>query len=390
MLPAATQHEFLHDATAKAAASSAGVALVDQRELAKLPVFLISKKMTHHSPHSGYDRLLHYLPGLPRLDSLPGVWNRRLATWKYRKHIAPNCPSKFYSRESYLSELPAIRHMRKRSGSLYHFIYGEDQFLLSGDEARKRGNKVVATFHQPASHDHLWVTDKRYLKSLDAAVTVSTSQNAWFADILGADRVHYVPHGVDVEFFAPPTNDARHAAGGAPRRTCLVVGSWLRDWDTLHRVIDLLRDRAGSSEPVKFVIVTKPDHVANFRGCDNAELKMHISETELLSLYQTCDLTVLPFLDSTANNVLLESLACGTPVVATDIGGVHDYLDATCGVTSPAKDAAAMAQAIRALLDDAVRWRTLSIGARRRAQRFDWRAVAGEMAAVYRRVLGKA
>ena len=47
--------------------------------------------------------------------------------------------------------------------------------------------------------------------------------------------------------------------------------------------------------------------------------------TNFCGLYQGADLLLLPLIDATANNTLLEGLACGLPVLASDLTGVRDY-----------------------------------------------------------------
>ena len=47
----------------------------------------------------------------------------------------------------------------------------------------------------------------------------------------------------------------------------------------------------------------------------------------LRALYHLSDLFFLPFVDAVANNAIVESIACGVPVVVSDVGSLRDYVD---------------------------------------------------------------
>ncbi len=51
----------------------------------------------------------------------------------------------------------------------------------------------------------------------------------------------------------------------------------------------------------------------------------NLTDDELRNLICSCYLTLVPMNDSGANTAIVESLACGTPVVTTDVGGIRDY-----------------------------------------------------------------
>jgi glycosyltransferase involved in cell wall biosynthesis len=110
-------------------------------------------------------------------------------------------------------------------------------------------------------------------------------------------------------------------------------------------------------------------------------------DAELVRLYQTAGVMVLPLLDATANNSLLEAIACGVPLVTTDVGGVRDYVDDRCAVIVAPGDAEGMCQAVVELMADDERRREMARAARQRALEFDWPHVAQAHLEVYRRLL---
>ncbi len=134
-----------------------------------------------------------------------------------------------------------------------------------------------------------------------------------------------IPHGVDTAFFHPPADEA-------PLPTCVTVGAHLRDFDTFRRTIELVWQ---SRPDVRFVCVgTRRDPKFLFTGVEDPRIRYldHVSDLELRAAHHQAQLAVFSFEDTTANNAVLEATASGLPVVATDVGGVRDYVDGSNGV----------------------------------------------------------
>jgi glycosyltransferase involved in cell wall biosynthesis len=115
----------------------------------------------------------------------------------------------------------------------------------------------------------------------------------------------------------------------------------------------------------------------------NLELRSGIPEDELLSLYQTASLMVMPFIDATANNALLESMACCLPTVVSDIGAVRDYVSPESSVLVPPFDARTMAEKIIYLLDNPGMRSDIGEQARQQVSKFSWLNVVEKHRAVY-------
>jgi glycosyltransferase involved in cell wall biosynthesis len=201
----------------------------------------------------------------------------------------------------------------------------------------------------------------------------------FYRHVLGNDRVFFVPLGVDLGFFCPT---ALPRAEQAKRNfSCLFVGQYLRDFDVLARVASIL---ASEDPRVTFHVVTSEASHHHFLGLANVTVHESIPDGELLCLYRSSDLFVFPLLDCTANCSLLEALACGLPVITTDLTGTRDYLDLNCAVFTPPGDAETMAQAIVSLVEHPRRLRKMAVASRARARQFSWPRVANQVINVYR------
>lgn len=100
-------------------------------------------------------------------------------------------------------------------------------------------------------------------------------------------------------------------------------------------------------------------------------------------MYQRSDLMVLPLTDATANNSILEAMACGVPIVSTELAGVRDYVDAACAVLVPTKDPERLARAILDLRGDDGQRQAMRGASRLRAEAFAWTRIAERTLEVY-------
>ena len=90
------------------------------------------------------------------------------------------------------------------------------------------------------------------------------------------------------------------------------------------------------------------------------------------------DLVTLPSYMEGCPNVVLEALACGRPVVATNVGGIPEIMNEACGYLVPPRDSSALARALDAVLSGT--WDGVSISAQRSRS---WEAVAGELLKIF-------
>lgn len=110
-------------------------------------------------------------------------------------------------------------------------------------------------------------------------------------------------------------------------------------------------------------------------------------QAQLRHLYSAADVLLLPSTREGWPNVVLEALACGTPVVATDVGAVGEMLtDARLGRILPGRDAAALAAAVRSLCDAAPSREAV----RQHAMRFDWASISRGQMQVFEQALAHA
>jgi glycosyltransferase involved in cell wall biosynthesis len=125
---------------------------------------------------------------------------------------------------------------------------------------------------------------------------------------------------------------------------------------------------------------------------DNLVFIEFLSPDELVTLYSTCDVFVLPSLQEGFGMVILEALACGKPIVTTSAGGASDIgLTPPSGIIVPPNNASELAQAIVDLLSLSEEDRKLVARKNRELMesRFSIDAWVDEVIKVYEKALRK-
>jgi glycogen(starch) synthase len=110
-----------------------------------------------------------------------------------------------------------------------------------------------------------------------------------------------------------------------------------------------------------------------------------VDHDELLRLMRRADVAVLPSHYEPFGIAALEAAAAGIPLVTSNVGGLGEaVIDGETGVSCPPRDVAALAAALRRVLDDPAAAQQRAIAARERlTSDFDWHTVAAETAQVY-------
>lgn len=171
-------------------------------------------------------------------------------------------------------------------------------------------------------------------------------------------KARVIRHGVDLELFSPPSDRAAiRSQLGFNRITLLSIGH-LIELKGHHITIQALVDL----HDVELVIAGHgPDEVSLRRlalqigVADRVRFLGHVDQQNLPAYYGAADALVLMSSNEGIPNVLLESMACGTPVIATRVGGIAEVITSPeAGVLVVDRTPWSLVQAIRKLFIDPI------------------------------------
>ena len=221
--------------------------------------------------------------------------------------------------------------------------------------------------------------------------------DGWAADHLPAMLgcpVARVPKGVDTTLFTPDGPSRRKALGIDAKRVIVSVGRLvpIKNTRLLLDAIRLVRAREPRAHLLH--VGEGPDlemlrrHASAEGIADAVTFAGYVAQHETPSFYRAGEVFALTSDFDNSPNVVLEAMACGLPIVATDVGGVRGFLDPEGGELAPPRDAGAVASAVLRLLSTAGRAESASRHNRRSAvERFSWRTSAQKLLDVYRGVV---
>jgi glycosyltransferase involved in cell wall biosynthesis len=170
-----------------------------------------------------------------------------------------------------------------------------------------------------------------------------------------------LPNGVDLGIFRPNDKRAARAVHGiSPEATVLLTTGVMlqqniwKDYQTLRRAVELAAKRLSGQD----LLLIVPGEDAPPERTDQVEIRFIPYQDDprtVAQYYQAADVYVHAAREDTFPTSVLEAMACGTPVVATAVGGIPEQVeDARTGFLVPRGDAQGLADRITQLLSDPV------------------------------------
>ena len=278
-----------------------------------------------------------------------------------------------------------------------HFLYpdGFGAMLL----ARRLGKPLVLNGRGTDVNEYCFRWPQRYfarraLRGATQLVAVSRPlKERMIAAGAPADRITVVHNGVETEVFHPADRSAARRELGLPEDEIVLfsAGALVEGKGFQHLLVGM--SRAVGSRPMRLYIAGPGEgswlrRMAEAHGmADRLALLGSLPQDELPRWYQAADFFCFGSLREGCPNVIIEALACGTPVLSTSVGAVPDLVeDERCGVLFEPGSAEAFATTLRDALSRT--WDRAYVA--ERGSRRSWDHVADEVHTVFERALGRA
>ncbi|RCJ31323.1 glycoside hydrolase [Nostoc minutum NIES-26] len=329
-------------------------------------------------------------------------------------------PAEFVPRDNIFGYAPEFVQQflkfQKQSGIQYQLVH-TNYWISSwvGMELKKiQGTKQVHTYHSlgavkyksistiPLISKTRLAVEKAVLETAERIVATSPQEKEHMRSLVSSKgNIDIIPCGTDVERFGSvDRQEARQQLGIDPEtKLIFYVGRFdqRKGIETLVRAVS--QSQLRGKTPLKLIIGggSRPgqsdglerdriESIVNELGMSSfTSFPGNLNHEILPTYYAAADVCVVPSHYEPFGLVAIEAMASGTPVVASDVGGLQfTVVPGETGLLAPAKDEVAFAQAIDQILSNPT-WRDrLGEAARHRVRtKFSWDGVASQLSELY-------
>ncbi|MDY6917187.1 MAG: glycosyltransferase [Chloroflexota bacterium] len=307
-----------------------------------------------------------------------------------------------------------LRDFKDREGLTYDLLHSHYWLSAVAAEQVRAGLGIphVATFHtlgavknraRPAEKEPplRLEAEREAVRAADAVVAFTLEEKENLITLYGAqpNRVRVIRCGVDLDLFRPVNHEeALSGIGIADRSRTLLFAGRLQAFkgiDILLRAVAVL----SNHDDLRLLVVggdSEPNgEVARLRSL-SAELGLAgkttffgaVGQEKMPLFYSAADICVVPSYHESFGLVALEAMACGTPVVASRVGGLATtVIDGETGYLVDELSPEAFARSLDVLLRDETSRRRMGEAARASAIGYGWAAVAQEVRGLYDELL---
>ena len=251
-------------------------------------------------------------------------------------------------------------------------------------------------------------SERNAIENADAVIAVSAGMKSSILDVypnVDPDKVHVVLNGIDTQLWQPREAEFLDKLGVDRNRPIVAfVGRITRQKGVAH----LLKAAADFDPDVQLVLCAgapdTPEIEAETKSLVEGLqaqrdgvywVREMLSRTDIQQIYSGADIFVCPSIYEPLGIVNLEAMACGTAVVASDVGGIPEVVvDGETGTLVhydeqvPAEFEAGIAAAVNRLVGDADTLRAWGAAGRKRAEeKFSWTTIAVQTVDIYRSLI---
>lgn len=276
---------------------------------------------------------------------------------------------------------------------MFHTLGLMKQQIASTDEEREGDYRIKGELEVMAAADRI--------------IAATQAERDQLETLYGVDpqKITIIPPGVDTHHFYPIPQDEAKEAIGIPTtdRMALFVGRIepLKGVDTLIRAMAIVRKTCKTFRCPHYLVIIGGDpeedpeemsaEMNRLQGlCQELGLSDMIlflgkrGQMTLPYYYAAAEVVVMPSRYESFGMVALEAMACGTPVIASRVGGLaHLIQDGKTGYFVPSQDPEALAEKLRLVFVDKELRTRLGTQAAHYARDFCWESIASQIGDVY-------
>ena len=230
--------------------------------------------------------------------------------------------------------------------------------------------------------------EARVIRAADRIIAPTDTERGQLVDLYDADesRIFVAPPGVDLDRFVPGDRKAAKLRFGFSDEPLVVFVGRLQAFKGTEIAVDAMAHLKAMVPDAQLAIVGGDSPRGSFGErmrlrmaarrlgvSDRLRFMQPVDHSELPELYRAADVVIVPSASESFGLVALEASACGTPVVATAVGGLRMIVrDGESGYLVPRRDPASFAAALSRVLADPGAQHRLGTNAVKLAHRFPW------------------